>query len=261
LVGTQQLSSGEQTVSFTEKEAVLLSFFSASNVVVDRVDHSDGSRTYVDEGSGFSSGAFSSEENLAVLNWPPALDLYPGPIEVTFFSEDPVELVVQRRDSLQRRLPVRWAVAPANQDFAQRAVARAERIYRKAGVFLQIKVVERVGDCAAEAQDGVINLIDADVDGFGFTPRIPNLLLAHPDACTIVNVAAHSDADRLGDTLAHEIGHHAGLFHTVEDALDDTCASASCSANLMNAEGPSGEVLPEVTPQQASVVLRYVGTR
>ena len=114
---------------------------------------------------------------------------------------------------------------------------------------------------------------------------IPGTLVATEHAAVGVSWLANSGADGafdaqdiriFGETMAHEVGHYAGLFHPVEadgsyrDALDDTedCAdSRSCERSLgRNNLFPypicslSGcMVQDELSGDQVEVLQRYVG--
>jgi hypothetical protein len=95
----------------------------------------------------------------------------------------------------------------------------------------------------------------------------------------ICGVDALCDADEVrmyGEVLAHEAGHHLGLFHPVEtdwavwDALSDTveCADAttceaSLAGNLMfpyaRCDGERCEPQEDITPLQSDVLNGYLG--
>ncbi len=96
-------------------------------------------------------------------------------------------------------------------------------------------------------------------------------------------VVDQTDAQGMGETMAHEIGHYLGLFHPVEldgsgnysgygDALADTptCGSYSdclnsLGTNLMfpyrTCDNAGCERQDDITADQAAVLQRYAGTR
>lgn len=150
------------------------------------------------------------------------------------------------------------------------AVLRWEDIWAPAGVALELQVVDVAmgldlpdlvkgsgswSDAAARTEDGdLLVVIGETIDGstalYGMSGGVPGALTAGPRAAVAVSWLANAgrdgafDADEielLGDTLAHEAGHYAGLVHPVEaswdqwDALSDTAecdGEGDCEAGL-----------------------------
>lgn len=128
--------------------------------------------------------------------------------------------------------------------------------------------------------------INRDTELFGIAGSIPGTLGSSTRAGVYISWLANAGGDAtfsdedirlFGETLAHEVGHYAGLFHPVEasydlwDALDDTLRCDSwqlCEGrlgqNLMfpypicDASGCLAQ--DELTGDQAGVFHRYTGT-
>jgi len=127
-----------------------------------------------------------------------------------------------------------------------------------------------------------------ETDTFGISAGIPGTLAASEMTFVVVSWLTHAGADAafsdeeiqiMGETMAHECGHYAGLYHPVEfgfeywDALDDTSQCGGYNGcenqlgdNLMfpypvcDYYGNGGCVAQEnLTGQQQSVMNRYMG--
>ena len=148
-----------------------------------------------------------------------------------------------------------------------------------------------VYEASAQGTDGdlmvlVGETIDGSLDAYGIAGGIPGPLVESGRGTVVISWLANAGGDgrfsdddiRLyGETLAHEVGHYAGLFHPVEDgwgawdALDDTPRCQGRGA----CEGDLGDNLmfpypvcgwDDCTPQdvlsdgQIGVTQRYAGT-
>ena len=129
---------------------------------------------------------------------------------------------------------------------------------------------------------------DVAVEILGIAGGIPGPLGRFPNAGVAVSTLLHSGTDGalspaesriLGQTMAHEVGHHVGLFHPVEvidstthDALDDTddcedleICEETIGANMMfpypvcDFAGCLRQA--DITPRQAATAQRYVGVQ
>ncbi len=122
---------------------------------------------------------------------------------------------------------------------------------------------------------------------YGEAGSIPGSLTASRRAAVAISWLANAGADAafdddevrlLGETIAHEVGHHAGLVHPVEeswdwwDALDDTpeCTTLrTCESDLGDnlmfpyAICGLGSCFPQgaLTEEQAVVLANYTGVR
>ena len=145
-------------------------------------------------------------------------------------------------------------------------------------------------DVTSQTDDTQLTLIVGsavdDADTFGIAGCIPCSTVPSGRGLVIVSWLAHAGADGIlsddetrlfGETLAHEAGHHMGLYHPVEDgweywdAIDDTVECAT----MDNCESSLGDNLmfpypvcswSECTPQvemstgQSSVKHRWAAT-
>jgi hypothetical protein len=128
--------------------------------------------------------------------------------------------------------------------------------------------------------------IDNSTEYYGVAGSIPGALIAAPRSLVVISWLANAGGDGsfsdedvriYGETLAHEVGHYLGLFHTVEsdyaawDAIDDTeeCSSAgSCDQdqgdNLMYpypvCDWSSCTPQTTLSDGQSGVIHRYTGT-
>ena len=127
-----------------------------------------------------------------------------------------------------------------------------------------------------------------ETDTFGISAGIPGTLAASEMTFVVVSWLTHAGADAsfsadeiriMGETMAHECGHYAGLYHPVEfgfeywDALDDTSQCGGYTGcenqlgdNLMfpypvcDYYGDGSCVSQDnLTGQQQSVMNRYMG--
>lgn len=197
-------------------------------------------------------------------------------------------------------------------DVIDEAVLRFQEIWAEVGITVDVEVVEAalddgardpsLGSAAyadlARAADGrvpvvlteaVVNANGNDTGLYGKVGSIPNALSPTRRAALVVSWLAHAGRDGLfnagevrvlGETLAHEVGHYAGLFHPVEsgydawDALSDTpeCGSeGDCDRRLGThlmypyplcglAGTPDSCATQDVlSADQAGVLHRYVG--
>jgi hypothetical protein len=123
-------------------------------------------------------------------------------------------------------------------------------------------------------------------DVYGISGGIPGTPVEGPRSAVVISWLANAGADgsfsdddiRLyGETLAHEVGHYAGLFHPVEDGWQyyDAVADTSNCTSTSSCEADLGDNLmfpypvcgfSDCTPQdqlstgQADVMQRYIGT-
>lgn len=187
------------------------------------------------------------------------------------------------------------------------AVARWAEIWAEAGVGLEVRFGSVdlpvdvpdpvVGDPALAAvadqtlDSDVLIVVGETIDGstglYGASGAVPGSLTASPRAAVVISWLVNAGGDAvfeddevqlLGETLAHEAGHFAGLLHPVEDgwdhwdALGDTpaCSSpSSCEAELGdNVMFPyplcnyvTCEPQGALTAEQAGVLVHYTGVR
>lgn len=141
------------------------------------------------------------------------------------------------------------------------------------------------GKEVGELQLVVGETIDFDRYIYGVSSGIPGTVQITQSSYVVLSWVTHAGRDAkfddgeiglMGETMAHEIGHYSGLFHTVEgytydrfDALDDTpeCASfgtceAATGTNLMfpyslcDLSGCTPQT--QITPDQAGVLHTFV---
>ena len=119
---------------------------------------------------------------------------------------------------------------------------------------------------------------------YGMAGGIPGPLIGTNRTGTVISWLAHAGGDGklskneaqvMGETMAHEVGHYVGLFHPVEDgweywdALDDTlqCTSQNqCETQLGDnfmfpysiCDWTSCQSAWKITDEQAGVMQRYV---
>lgn len=145
-------------------------------------------------------------------------------------------------------------------------------------------------EAAAQTDDGdMLLVIGETIDGstalYGLSGGVPGALTAAPRAAVAISWLANAGQDGvfdedevqlLGDTLAHEAGHFAGLVHPVEiswdqwDALSDTIACsrrADCEGDLADnnmfpyplCSRSACEPQDALTEEQAAVLRQYTG--
>lgn len=173
-----------------------------------------------------------------------------------------------RRGTLAATIVVPTGLADGLTGELERATRRWARALRRAGVVLAVTRIDadvpilapdpRSGDPALGATADLApdaelvvwlaeDLASGDVGAAGAIPGAAHGALRAVLGVAVGRVAGvdgtldQADADALGDVLAHETGHHLGLFHVVEptfdvwDALDDTAACgdrATCEQRL-----------------------------
>jgi len=120
---------------------------------------------------------------------------------------------------------------------------------------------------------------------YGIAAGIPGTIEASGMSWTVISLVVHAGPDGvfdepetnlMGETMAHEVGHYAGLYHPVEDgfenwdSLDDTveCTRArecedELGTNLMFpysiCDANGCVVTEDLTPAQGGVMNRYLG--
>lgn len=278
-------------VSVTDETSLLVGVVGDALLAVTRIEAPDGAVLEADDwlGNERLTAAVYAVPGQTVVNWPVRAEdtpLSPGEwvVEVGMYDAAldsldslPVTGVVRTktdddvtRGTLFARVLVPNALDPALKDGLDGALNRWERIWKRAGLRLEVVVDERdlpvvvpdlvEGDPAIgallddEPADLVVwvgEALSAPDGALGFAGTTPNATV--PGAgrgivAVAAAVAAGTDGELsrpeielLGETLAHEAGHYVGLFHPVEnnlvlvDALSDTptCSGTeSCEAAL-----------------------------
>lgn len=231
-----------------------------------------------------------------------------------YLPDVPLDLVLQlRRDVSEGLRTVRAQVVYAEDvradaavvEAVEGAVARWAEVWAARGIGLEVAYAtadfaspvpnpsrgdDDITDwAAAGAEDDVVVLVGETIQQgngiYGIAGAVPGTLVESPHAAVAVSwltnaggdgVFSPDDVRLFGETLAHEVGHYAGLFHPVEDgwrfwdALDDTVecetlrdCEAALGDNLMFPYPVCTwtECLPqgELTAGQAGVALHYTG--
>lgn len=221
--------------------------------------------TYVDQSGEMLSLASEPQAHLATAVAPsraqdPALSAGEYLIRVETDSGQPAAVTVHtsddpdlQRGSLSLNIFLVGAIAqqPGFKEAAADAVEAAKRIYRSAGIELQIAVFEIGGplllplpifpdtlyeQASAQAPSPAVNVfLGADIDAsglpvvgavvLGIASSIPGPPFPGPRSAVAISLLAAAgpdgafsarDAAHLGQTIAHESGHFIGLFHPVE---------------------------------------------
>ena len=225
----------------------------------------------------------------------------------------PLEVVAQTREAPGDTGVLRVALAFAGDlseeeglvEAVELAVQRWADIWAPAGIALEVERVEVELDrdlpdlleggaawteAAARTDDNDVLMvigetIGGSVDLYGLAGGVPGSLTEGPRAALAVSWLANAGRDGvfdedeiqlLGDTLAHEAGHFAGLVHPVEDgwvqwdALDDTveCARMGVCEDVLGDNNlfpyaicSLSTCAPQdaLTEDQVAVLRRYTG--